>query len=484
MNANPNGTISQVPWTGGKPSDMWDSTLSTEPKTPYCYRPTGTTDQLRIHTVITKGLDRKFGFGDSTYSLNAFSSAVWTHLKECGLDSIFYFPLLGTTSSTGTMVDIISKHSRFLFSDIRDTITLKKVTGTQNSYDSYNLRNLASARTFLFQSLTSELQTVLEQKTTDDTTGPELWMLIIEETQSDSTRRHQCVKDQLRNLRLTAFPAENVRLFNQKCVTLFRELENADALDDDLLLCLLEAYTKCATETFRVSFITQCRDLELYLCTIKGKSPSARKSILGVRVFTYSSLMEDALSLYNSLFESGDWTAAVTTKQDKHGVVSAFSNHEANLLISSPSSFPKRPITCFNCGGQGHMSCECPKPKKPQSTVSTTQKPSHSGGRGDCGRGRPGNSTQGCGSLSGNRRVWPDWQTKPPLAGKPEIRDFNGTTFYWCSICKHWRTTHSTNGIPGDNVPRHTNVTRSNTNSAPVLAGNYAATGEDTDFDW
>ena len=98
-------------------------------------------------------------------------------------------------------------------------------------------------------------------------------MMIIEETQSDSTCRHQHIKDQLRNLHLTDFPSENVCLFNQYCITLFCKLENADALDDDHLLHFLEAFTKCSTESFCVSFITQCRDLELFFVLSMENQP-------------------------------------------------------------------------------------------------------------------------------------------------------------------------------------------------------------------
>ena len=440
--------------------------------------------------AVTKGLDRKFGFGDVTYSLSSFESAVWKHLKECGLDLVFYFWTTDTSTGTVCMEEIITKHLRFLLCNIRTAVTNKKVTGTPVLYNLYDLRNLLSARTFLLHLLSPNLQHNVEQKITDNTSGPEIWMAIVEETQSDLTRRHQRICDQICTLCLTDFPAENVRFFNQHCLGMFKELDNADALDNDLLLCLLEVYTKSATETFRVTFITQRRDLEAYLCAIKGKTPIACRTIVGVKVFTYTSMMEDALSLYNSLHDSGDWMAATTVKQDRNGI-SAVSNHEANVLIASPTPFGKSsPVTCFNCGAPGHYSRDCLKPRKvlPQSGATFhSNNSNHSRNHAPTNRGgrNQGRGNQGHGNGSSNCRVWPAWQTKAPDNGKSEVRDFNGTTFYWCAICKHWRTTHSTNGIPADNVPRHTNTTNTNATNPPTHAGHYAVEDDNNNkFDW
>ena len=239
-----NGTLMYTPWTGGTPSTNWDSTANALPETPFCYCLLNTTDQLKIHTTITKGLSKKFGFANGTYSLSAFESGIWKHLRNMGMDLVFYF----LDGNTGTMQNIVNWHLIFLLADIRKIVCEKKVIGAPYKYNTYDLRNLTSSQTFLLSLLTDNLLHAVEQKITDKTSRPEIWMYIVDKTQSDSACCHQRIRDLIHGLCLTNFPSENVRLFNQKCLLMFCELDNANALDNNLLLCLLEAYTKSATK--------------------------------------------------------------------------------------------------------------------------------------------------------------------------------------------------------------------------------------------
>ena len=88
----------------------------------FVYCSLNTTDQLKIHTTITKGLSKKFGFANGTYSLLAFESGVWKHLRDMGMDSVFYF----LDGNTGTMQNIVNRHSIFLLANIREFVRAKK----------------------------------------------------------------------------------------------------------------------------------------------------------------------------------------------------------------------------------------------------------------------------------------------------------------------------------------------------------------------
>jgi len=344
------------------------------------------------------------------------------------------------------MLEIVSMHSRFLLSQIGDTVKEKKDPTVTQAYDPYDLKNLGASAQFLLDSLSDDLRHAIERKVEESCSGPEIWMAIVDEVQSDTTRRHQRIKEDLRKLRLSSYGNENVKLFMQDAIEMFRELDNANVLEDDLLLTLLEAFTKASTETFRVTFITQRADLESFIRAVKGKSTQARQLVTGIKIFTYRSLLNDALSLYMSLLESGDWRPAISIS-DKGGAPSAFARAEAHVLVpNSSKSSNTRTMICYNCGETGHMSRDCMKPRKDSTSTQTSGR----GGRRSQGRGRGG-----CG---GRTTDWPSWQKDSPKPGEPETRTHDGRKFYWCGICNHWRTTHSTYGIFSQSVPKHTNT--------------------------
>ena len=179
----PTQALVLVPWVGGVPMPAWDATRNTEPESPFCMHPVGTGEQLRIHAVSVKGLKEKFGAGDATYPLASFETAVWEHLVDKGLDSVFYI----LEPHTNDMVEIVTRHSRFPMSYIRTYIKTMQDPSSPCTYDTYDNKNLVSARKFILASLTDELHHAVERQIDETTTRPEVWMLVIEQVQSDTS---------------------------------------------------------------------------------------------------------------------------------------------------------------------------------------------------------------------------------------------------------------------------------------------------------
>ena len=296
------GATVQTPWVGGAPSATWNASANSEPESPFCMRPVGTCNQLKIHAATVKELDTKFGPHDLSYSLLSLETAVWEQVSDKGLDTIFYV----LDPQSGVMEELITRHSRFPISYVCNYVNKLKDPINAVHYDVFNVKNLVSARMFLLSSLSDELRQVIERKINNSTSAPEVWMYeyIVKEVQSDSTRRHQCIKKEIRSLTLAKFPLENITLFNSVMLEKFRELDNADVLEDDLLLTLYEAYMNASTEIFRSTFITSRRELDVFIKSVKNKDAAARAILSaapGASTFTYRTIMEEAHQLYCDL---------------------------------------------------------------------------------------------------------------------------------------------------------------------------------------
>jgi hypothetical protein len=77
----------------------------------------------------------------------------------------------------------------------------------------------------------------------------------------------------------------------------------------------------------------------------------------------------------------------------------------------------KKPITCFTCKKEGHMSRDCPDKAK-------------EGGKKD-GDGK-------------KKDRGDKWKRTAPADGESETKTIKDKTYYWCGTCKMWNTTHIT----------------------------------------
>jgi Zinc knuckle len=81
-------------------------------------------------------------------------------------------------------------------------------------------------------------------------------------------------------------------------------------------------------------------------------------------------------------------------------------------------------VKCFNCGEQGHLSPQCPKPPKERQ---------QNGSRNRNRSGTNGNDS----NSSGNSFK------RPPNEGEPETKTVDGIEWKFCKRCKRWRKGNS-----------------------------------------
>jgi hypothetical protein len=92
------GIIVGEVWVGGKPdATTVTGTVNLKPQSAFCYRYLGR-HGLKIHEAITKALDIKFKRNDPTYHSSNFADDVFSHLKRCGMGTVFYFPSITNPS--------------------------------------------------------------------------------------------------------------------------------------------------------------------------------------------------------------------------------------------------------------------------------------------------------------------------------------------------------------------------------------------------
>ena len=412
------------PWTGGRPDTGWVSSERTTPSSPYCFRPTNPDKGLKIYQFCTSGKSVKFKRADKDNTLTSFATSAHNHMRRCGMDSIFYVP---DPTDGGEMRELFTNHSSFTYPQVQLWVAQMKAGSGPNgaSFDTYDMENLEVSKDWLFDSIDADLQSSLEPRMEDDITGPELWMLIVGEVQSDSIRRYKKISRELEALKLTSFPGENVKKCAATILIKCRELDRAKQLPDDVLLTIVECFCKSTVEEFRIAFLMKRSTVELFMATIAGKSTAAI-ALLPNRI-TYQGLCQEGSTMYQSILDSGDWGPA-SNAGDSGNAPQAFytkikneMNEVKGLLKQSISANGSGDRKCFNCDQPGHMQRDCTKPrrdKKKSGTKPTREASKHA------------------------------WKRLAPKDGEPQSKTITGVDkpFLWCKTCTRWSTSHGSDG--------------------------------------
>ena len=394
-------------WTGGKPNVAWDATENTEAESPFCYRFDDPSKQLKNYTALTTCTTQKFKRNDASYTLPSFLRDITGHMTHAGMDSVFYF--LNPSDPTERL-SIIAYHARFTTSEIMTQLTMNFAN---NMYDKYDGANLKMSHTWLINSLDETLLASIRPQFHDNMTGPELFMIMVSEVQSDSIRSLRKKERNFEQLSLSQFPAENVKTMNNAILDICDELERAGGLPDDAILTITEKYTAATSEEFKIHFLTRRSAVEDHLKAIAGKDASV---VAGLpNRITYRTLTAESSEKYQGLLDNGSWVPANTDKGAAPQVFMTQADVEGLLKQTLDNSKGGggggglANVICYNCGQKGHVSSKCTSPAAP-----------------------------GAGGVD---RAW--IRIKPP-AGTPEVKEVSGKTWSWCERCMRWTTTHKT----------------------------------------
>lgn len=403
------GEHNKTAWTGGAPDAQWTNSTRTGPKTANCFRFVDSAKALKSENFITKCETQKFKRANPEYPLSAFSADAKRHMEKVGMDSVFYF--LNPTDAT-EQLSIFTYHSRFTKIEVELQVQTR-IAG--NTYDHYDVENLELSRDWLMNALDETILTTIRPQILESMTGPELYMLILSEVQSDSVRTLRQKERGLEKLALADFPAEDVKAMNSQILSTCNELERAECLPSDVTVTIVEKYGEATSEEFRIHFLQRRSQVEAFIKASAGKDATVKATMPG-RI-TYRSLVDESNEKYQTLLESSKW---VPTNADKGAAPFAYMTAAdvegllqqkltALAAVSGALKGETRDYSgtkCFKCGQLGHISTNC------------TQ----------AGGGTPGKG----------------WQTVPPVAGAAETCVRNTKTFHWCGMCKRWSTTHGT----------------------------------------
>ena len=253
-------------------------------------------------------------------------------------------------------------------------------------------------------------------------------MALMDEVTSGSPQHMDSIVEQFRNLSLSNYPGENVRLLVNDVQATYNLLKHGNAMPATISSVVIAKFLCCSVEEFRTPFYSKSVQVDDDERSLLGKDIGTILAFQSTSLVV-KSLCKLAMSSFKRLVDYDRWPPLKTVpKLQSDALPNAYQAavvEELKLLRRNLGSIKDSPdIFCHKCGKKGHI-----KPNFPENDM-----PGGEFKKKDSGPER-----------MNSKRFWKDI---PPTDGSLNTINRDGKTWHWCAKCRggdgRWSTTHST----------------------------------------
>ena len=395
------GTDTDTWWTGGP-----NLKKLTRPKSSNARRPTDLKSLAKVQDACEEGLSESRQLGTSDDKDNNITVTSWVNeirglLEKRGMDTVF--SIIQHHPKQPYEINLLTEWGEVSMIDVKNWVEQLKTTGviqpdgTEAPICAFDSDNLDWSATMLKNSITVRLWEEIESDLEYGATGPEIFIAIMGRFQHASASAVRALVKKLEKLKLVQEPGMNVDTFSTKLADVVQQILafGPKSVPEDLSSLVAQCFLDTDVDEFKLE-----------------ASSIFNKVDRDPRSMQWRAIITDLKTKYRSLEGIGRWPHK--NKKDVLTEEIALLNGTVNSLTQKledlrGSQGQKR--TCFNCGADGHLRKDCPKP--PQGNQSQ-QHPS--GGAGT-----------------------KHWTKVKPTDGQPHKKMVDKDEYLWCEKCGRWR---------------------------------------------
>ena len=302
------GDKTYVAWTGGKPKSDWSGLQDPDPKkiNPRQYRTSSISGAAKSQHYRTMGMTTKFARKND---LIKFQRKVLEHLEFNGMDTITYVP---DPNKPSEMISIVEQHTQFTLAE-----ALKAENKIKGYYDKYDEANVEDAKLYLLNSLDEELEVQMYERCERDASFIQVWMHLMTAIGSTSLKRFDKIKEEIRKLKPSQFPGQNIELMSSEVINRYTYLHSARMYDPNLSADVLRSIMEAGNEDFKFPLRSTLEKLEETLLKVRNMTHDEAMAQLSNESLDLRSILVKAKDTYRHLHDNGLWEAAQHAKDSK-----------------------------------------------------------------------------------------------------------------------------------------------------------------------